>query len=132
MERDDESKPENRIAHEIVDAAVKVHRRLGAGMLESAYHVVLQHELQRRRLRVRSEVPIDIFYEELTILGAFRADLIVEDLVLVELKSVPQLIPAHKAQALTYLRFTGLKLALVLNFGAAVMRDGIRRVVNRL
>ncbi len=132
MGRDGSGTPENPIARAIVDSAVKVHRTLGAGMLESAYKAALGHELRRRGFDVRTEVAIDIFYEDLVILGAYRADVVVDERVLIELKSVARLLPQHKAQVLTYLRFSGLRLGILLNFGAPVMKDGIKRIVNGL
>ncbi|MCB9594984.1 MAG: GxxExxY protein [Sandaracinaceae bacterium] len=122
----------NRVARIVVDAAIKVHRALGPGMLESAYEAALAHELGRRGLSVRTQVPIDIRYEDLRIVGGFRADLIVDQIVLVELKALAGTLPVHKRQTITYLRFTGLPIGLLLNFGAPTMKDGITRLVHRL
>ena len=121
--------PENRVSGVIVDAAIKVHRVLGPGLLESVYQVALAHELRCRGLDVRVEVPIDIQYESLRIENAFKADIIVESLVLIELKSVEKMSQVHFKQTLTYLRLTGLRLGLLINFGARLVRDGIHRVV---
>ena len=122
---------ENEISGAIVDAAVKVHRILGPGLLESVYEAVLAHELTRRGLRVERQVAIDIVYEELRLPAAFRADLLVEGLVLIELKSVEQAAPVHKKQALTYMKLASIRVGLLLNFGAALMKEGITRLANR-
>jgi GxxExxY protein len=123
---------ENDVARVVVDVAVHVHRTLGPGLLESVYEVVLAFELGRRGLRVARQVPIDVVYEGLRINGGFRADLIVERSVLVELKSVQRTAPVHKKQTLTYVRLANLRLGLLLNFGAPLMKDGITRLVNGL
>ena len=123
---------ENEIAREIVDAALKVHRALGPGLLESVYEIVLAYELERRGLRVMRQVPVSVQYENLVIDGGFRAHLIVERKVIVELKSVERTAPVHKKQTLTYVRLAGLRLGLLVNFGAALMKDGITRLVNGL
>jgi GxxExxY protein len=122
----------NQISAVIVDTAIEIHRRLGPGLLESVYQAVLGHELARRGLRVEREVPIPVVWDGVRIEIGFRADLIVEGMVLVELKSVETLAAVHKKQVLTYLRLTDLRLGLLLNFGAALMKDGIHRVVNGL
>ncbi|MGM0574817.1 MAG: GxxExxY protein [Myxococcota bacterium] len=123
---------ENEIAKEVVDAAYKVHTTLGLGLLESVYQAVLAYELERRGLRVDEQVPIPVRYEDLRIDAGFRADLIVERKVIVELKSVERTAPVHKKQTLTYVRLTGLHLGLLVNFGAARIKDGITRLVHRL
>ena len=122
----------NEISQIIVDAAVQIHRRLGPGLLESVSHTVLAHELIRRGLRVEKEVPVPVVWDNLRFEVGFRADLIVEDLVLIELKSVETIAPVHKKQVLTYLRLTDKRLGLLLNFGAELLKDGIHRVVNGL
>jgi GxxExxY protein len=121
--------PENDIAREIVDAAIRVHRVLGPGLLESVYELALAHELRRRGLAVERQVPIDVRYEDLCIEAGFRADLVVDGRVLVELKSIEGLAAVHRKQVLTYIRLGNLRLGLLLNFGAELMKDGIRRVV---
>jgi GxxExxY protein len=123
---------ENALAKVVVDAAYKVHVALGPGLLESVYEAVLAHELQQRGLRVRRQVPISIVYEGMRLEDAFRADLLVEDLLIVEVKSTESSPPVHKKQLLTYLRLSGRKLGLLINFGAPVIKDGITRVVNGL
>lgn len=124
--------PENEIAREIVDAAFKIHTTLGPGLLESVYQAVLAHELETRNLRVRREVPIAIDYDNLRFDVGFRADLLVNDLVIVELKSVENTAPVHKKQVLTYVRLANLRLGLLINFGATRIKDGITRLANAL
>jgi len=123
---------ENEVGEIILNAAIHVHRSLGPGLLESVYETILAHELQKRGLSVRRQVPIPITYDGLTFDEGFRADLIVADSVILELKSVAQLSPAHRKQIQTYLKLSGLKLGYLLNFGEALLRDGIVRAVNGL
>jgi GxxExxY protein len=123
---------ENEIAKEIVDAAYKVHTTLGPGLLESVYQAVLEYELRKRGLQVKAEQPIPVVYEGVHLEVGFRADLIVEDKVIVELKSVETLHPVHKKQLLTHLRLANKRLGLLINFGAFLIKDGISRVVNGL
>ncbi len=123
---------ENEVAKEIVDAAYKIHQRLGPGLLESVYEVVLAYELQKRGLKVLRQHPISIAYEDFVIENAFRADLIVEDKVIVELKSVEQTQPVHKKQLFSYLVLTDKKLGLLINFGLELFKHGINRIVNGL
>ena len=121
---------ENEIGKIVVDAAVAVHRELGPGLLESVYEVTLAFELEQRGLAVKRQVPVDIQYKRMKFDEAFRADLLVEEKVVIELKSVEQVSQAHKKQLLTYLRLTGCKLGFLLNFGEALMKRGITRTVN--
>lgn len=123
---------ENEIAREIVNAAFKVHTRLGPGLLESVYETVLAYELQKRGLRVVRQQPIPVVYEEVKMEDGFRADLIVEGRVIVELKSLEAVAPVHKKQLLTYLRLSDRRLGLLINFGSELIKDGITRVVNGL
>ena len=123
---------ENEISKVVVDAAIQVHRTLGPGLFESVYEVVLAHELGKRGLKVERQVQISIEYDGLRFDEGFRADLIVEGKVILELKSVETLSASHRKQIQTYLRLTGLKLGFLLNFGAALMKDGIVRAVNGL
>ena len=123
---------ENEIAKIIVDAAFQIHKRLGPGLLESVYEVVLAHELKKRGMKVNRQVPVAIVYDEIKFDEGFRADLIVEEKVIVELKSVEKVSPVHKKQLLTYLKLADKKLGLLINFGAELIRDGISRVVNNL
>jgi len=123
---------ENEIAKIIVDTAFQIHKRLGPGLLETVYEVVLAHALNRRGLKVDRQVPVPIVFDGLKFDEGFRADLIVADKVIVELKSVETIAPVHKKQLLTYLRLTDKKLGLLINFGSELIRDGISRVVNKL
>lgn len=121
---------ENEIGSIIVDSAVDLHRNLGPGLLETVYEVTLARALERRGLLVQRQVSVPIKYQGETFSEGFRADLIVEKLVILELKSIERVTPAHKKQLLTYLRLTGLKLGYLLNFGEALLRDGITRTIN--
>ena len=123
---------ENEIAKIIVDAAFHLHKRLGPGLLETVYEVILANMLQRRGLKVARQVPVAIVFDGIKFNEGFRADLVVEDKVIVELKSVEKVVPVHKKQLLTYLRLADKKLGLLINFGAELIRDGISRVVNGL
>ena len=123
---------ENEIAKTIVDAAFHIHKRLGPGLLEAVYEVVLAYVLQRRGLKVERQVPVAIVYDDIKFDEEFRADLIVEDKIIVELKSVENVVPVHKKQLLTYLRLADKRLGLLINFGSELIRDGISRVVNGL
>ena len=123
---------EDEIGRQIVDVAVQIHRRVGVGLLETVYEVILAHELGRRGLRVERQIPVPITYDGLRFVEGFRADLIVEEKVIVELKCVEKLTDAHKKQLLTYLRQSDKKLGYLLNFGEALMKQGIVRIVNRL
>ena len=121
---------ENEIGTVIVDCAVHLHQDLGPGLLETVYEVTLARKLEKRGLSVQRQVPVAIEYEGQKFDEGFRADLIVEGKVIVELKSVETVHPAHKKQLLTYLRLTNLKLGYLLNFGAALMKDGITRTIH--
>jgi GxxExxY protein len=123
---------ENDIGTICIETAIGLHRDLGPGLLETVYEIVLAHELGRRGFRVERQIPIPIAYRGIMFEEAFRADLMVEKKVLIELKSVEQISKAHRKQLQTYLRLTGLKLGYIFNFGAALMREGIVRAVNGL
>lgn len=123
---------ENEIATIVVDACFQIHKGLGPGLLESVYEAVLSRDLELRGLRVRRQVLVPITWHGVTFTEAFRADLIVEDKLIVELKSVERLAPVHGKQLLTYLRLTNMRLGLLANFGAARMKEGLQRVVNGL
>ena len=120
---------ENEIGTIVVDCAVELHRDLGPGLLETVYEVTLARALERRGLSVQRQAGVTIEYRGERFEEGFRADLIVRSLVIVESKSVERVTPAHKKQVLTYLRLTGLKLGYLLNFGEALMRDGITRII---
>lgn len=117
------------ISGSILRCAIAVHTRLGPGLLESAYRACFAYELEKSGLRVQQEVPIPLCYENLQVTCAYRADLIVNDAVMVELKAVDQLKPIHEAQLLTYLKLTGLRVGLLLNFNAPTIPAGLRRLV---
>jgi GxxExxY protein len=123
---------ENEIGKVIVDAAIAVHRELGVGLLETVYEVILAHELRQRGLCVDQQVPVSIEFRGIKFVEAFRADIVVEGKVILELKSVEQISRAHKKQLQTYLRLTGYKLGFLLNFGESLMKNGITRAVNGL
>src|SRR5207245_7873882 len=123
---------ENDVVRAVVDAAFKVHTTLGPGLLESVYRKVLRYEIEKRGLRVETEVPIPVNYDDVHLDAGFKADLIVEGLVIVELKSVDAIHPVHKKQLLTYLRLAGRRLGLLINFNVALIKEGIHRVVNGL
>jgi GxxExxY protein len=120
----------NDITGEIVDAAYRLHSRLGPGLIESAYRLILAQDLEARGLRVEQERQISFEYEGISIANGFRVDLLVEKCVVVELKSLEKLAPVHTQQILTYLRLLDLPIGLLINFGAARMEDGLQRVVN--
>lgn len=123
---------ENELAAEIVDAALKVHKALGPGLLETVYEVVLAHELQSRGLQVDRQRPVPIVYQGAHFETGFRADLVVGDLVIVEIKSVELIAPVHKQQLRTHLRLADKRLGLLINFNVALIKQGITRIVNRL
>jgi GxxExxY protein len=121
---------ENEVAKQIVDAAFRVHTSLGPGLLESVYETILAYELEKRGLRVVRQQPVPIVYQGTRFEMGFRADLIVEDLVIVEIKSVEAIAPVHKKQLLTHLRLADKRLGLLINFNVALIKDGITRIAN--
>ena len=123
---------ENEIARQVVDSAYKIHTKLGPGLLEPVYEAVMAQELARRSLRVVRQQAIPVVYEDVRLEVGFRADLIVEGKVIVEIKSVEAIAPVHKKQLLTYLRLTDKRLGLLINFDVELIKNGITRVVNRL
>jgi len=122
----------NEISGQIVDAAMKVHTALGPGLLENAYEACLEHELGKRGLRVKRQVLLPVVYDGVQIDLGYRLDLLVEDTVIVELKAADRIAPIHEAQLLSYLRLSGKKLGLLINFNVLHLKDGIRRMVNGL
>ena len=116
----------------VLNRAMKVHTSLGPGLLESVYELCLAHELSKSGMRATRQTALPVIYDGMEIEGGFRADMVVEDLVIVEIKAVYKLLPVHHSQLLTYLKLSGLKLGYLLNFNVPHMRDGIRRVVNGL
>jgi GxxExxY protein len=120
----------NEVTSEILGAAIEVHRVLGPGLLESIYQACLQFELASRGLRFIVQRPIPILYKATRLQAVYRVDLIVEDLVIVEIKCVDVVGPVHKAQVMTYLRLTGMPAGLLINFNAARLIDGVKRLIN--
>lgn len=123
---------ENEISKIIVDAAFKVHKQYGPGLLESMYEAILASELQSRGLYVIQQQPIPVIHNKLRLEIGFRTDLIVENKVIIEIKSIEEIAPVHIKQLLTYLRLADLKLGLLINFNVVLIKQGIRRVVNNL
>ena len=123
---------ENKIGKIVVDSAISVHWALGPGLLESVYEIVLAHDLSKRGLKVKRQEPVSIEYDGLVFDQGFRADMIVNNRVVLELKSVEKTTAAHRKQIQTYLRLIGHKLGYLLNFGEALMKNGITRTVNGL
>ena len=120
----------NRITESIIGAAIEVHRALGPGLLESAYEACLTFELAQRGLKVEQQKPLPVVYREVKLDCGYRLDLLVEEVVIVEVKAVDRLMPIHQAQLLSYLKLSGCKVGLVINFNVKVLKDGIRRLVN--
>ena len=118
-----------RLSRTVVDAALKVHRALGPGLLESVYEHCLAHELEMRGVAVRRQVILPVTYEGLTLEAGYRLDLLVEDKIIVEVKAVEALTRLHEAQALTYLRLSGKRMALVMNFNVVLLKQGLRRIL---
>lgn len=118
------------LARMAIDESIRIHRRLGPGLLESVYEVVLAGALARQGIKVDRQLPVDIEYDGMQFRGAFRVDLLVSDVLLIEIKSVERLSNLHAKQLLTYLRLTNRSLGLLLNFSGETMKEGIRRVVN--
>jgi GxxExxY protein len=121
---------ENEVAKQIVDVAYRIHTTLGPGLLESVYEAVLAYELEARGLRVVRQQPIPIVYQGTRIEVGFKADLVVEDQVIVEIKSVEAVAPVHKKQLLTHLRLAAKRLGLLINFNVVLIKDGITRIAN--
>lgn len=123
---------ENEISGIIIDCALKIHKKLGPGLLESVYRAALAYELRKRGLKVLTEQPIPAIYEDVRLELGFRADLLVENKVIVETKSIEALAPIHGKVLLTYLRLADKKLGLLINFNVELIKNGIKRVVNNL
>ena len=129
----DRSKEEiERIASVVVDAMLKVHRALGPGLLESTYQACLAHELGIRGIAVRCEVSLPVNYDGILIEAGYRIDMLVADCIIVENKSVQTLAPIHEAQLLTYLKLSGHRLGFLVNWNVPLIKDGIKRMVNKL
>lgn len=123
---------ENSIAQIIVDKCYKIHNELGPGLLESMYEDLLFYELGKSALQCEKQVPLNVKYDGIDFGVAYRADIIVEKSVIIELKSVETIMPVHKKQLLTYLKLTGCKLGLLINFNETLIKNGITRIVNNL
>jgi len=123
---------ENELSKQIVDSALRVHSVLGPGLLETVYRAALAFELSRRGLQVAVVRPIPAYYEDVHLELGFRADIVVENKVIIEIKSVEAVAPVHSKILLTYLRLADVKLGLLINFNVELIKDGIRRVVNNL
>lgn len=120
----------NELSSIIINTAIDIHRKLGPGLLESVYLAVLEYELKKRGLTVQKEVPVPVQWDNLKLEIGFRADLIIEGMILIELKSVEQVAAVHKKQVLTYIKLTDLRLGLLVNFGAELLKHGITRIIN--
>ena len=119
----------HQLTHEIIGAAIEVHRLLGPGLLESAYEECLCHELTLRKLGVQRQVPVPVVYKEVKLECGYRLDLVVERKVILELKSIEAFSPVHEAIMLTYLRLSGYRIGLLINFNVTILKDGVRRFV---
>ena len=128
----EESERLNRITEDIIGAAIEVHREIGPGLLESAYEACLAFELSERKRKVVRQVPLPLVYKSVKLDCGYRLDLLVDDLVIVELKAVDALNDVHKAQLLSYLKISGLNVGLLINFNVKMLKQGIVRVVNNL
>ena len=122
----------NQVSGSIIGAAMKVHSALGPGLLESAYEACLVYELRKRGLKVESQLPLPVLYEGVKVEAGYKIDLLVEDAVIVELKTVERVLPVHQAQLLSYLKLSGKRAGLLINFNVPHLRDGIKRIVNKL
>lgn len=122
----------NDITAAIIETSIDIHRRLGPGLLESVYRKILAYELRKREFHILEEQPIPVVWEDVHLELGFRADLIVDGMVIVETKSVESVHPVHKKQLLTYLRLTDKRLGLLINFNVDLLKNGIFRVVNNL
>jgi GxxExxY protein len=127
----EESKQLDRISEQIIGAAIDVHRALGPGLLESAYEACLAFELVSRGLKIEQQRALPVTYRDVKLDCGYRLDLIVEKSVAIELKAVDQLLPIHKAQLLSYLKLSGLKVGLLINFHTKLLKDGVVRLVNK-
>ena len=123
---------ENDLSYKIIGVAIELHKSLGPGLLESVYESALSHDLRKAGLTVNCQVPMPFVYKEVKMEVGYRVDMIVDDIVLVEIKSVESLAPVHFAQTLTYLKLSGIKLGLLMNFNVKTLKDSIHRIVNNL
>ncbi|MCT4560485.1 MAG: GxxExxY protein [Crocinitomicaceae bacterium] len=123
---------ENEISYKVIGAAIELHKNLEPGLLESVYEAALCYDLSKLGLDVKTQVPFPLVYKEVKQDVGFRIDMLINNKVIIEIKSLEQLAPVHFAQTLTYLKLTEKKLGLLINFNSVVMKDGIHRIVNRL
>jgi GxxExxY protein len=123
---------ENELSKIIVDCCYKIHTKLGAGLFESVYEEILCYELAKHKIRFQKQKTIPVVYDNIKFDIGFRADVIAEENVIIEIKSIEQLAPVHHKQLLTYLKLTNLKLGLLVNFNVNLIKDGIKRIVNKL
>ena len=122
----------NAITEKVIGCAIEVHRAIGPGLLESAYEECLCYELSQCGLRFERQVPLPVIYKEVTLDCGYKLDIIVEDLVILEIKAVERIMPIHEAQLLSYLRMLDKRVGLILNFHMSIMKNGIKRIVNNL
>ena len=122
---------EEQIAKIVVDAALKVHRQLGPGLLESSYEACLAYELKQRNLKVETQKPLPLVYEEVKLEVGYRVDLMIENKFVVEVKSVEALNDVHLAQILTYLKLSNCELGMLINFNVSLLKNGLKRVINK-
>ncbi|MBX7171730.1 MAG: GxxExxY protein [Pyrinomonadaceae bacterium] len=120
----------NDLTEKIIGCAIKVHRNLGAGLLESTYEICLVHELKKIGLKVESQVSLPVYYDGIKLEAGYKIDVLIEDKVIVELKAVERILPIHEAQILTYLKLANKKIGLLINFNVKVLKDGITRKIN--
>ena len=120
----------NEITGKIIECAIKVHKVLGPGLLEGTYEVCLVHELKKAKLRVESQVFLPVVYDGIELDAGYRLDILVEDKIIVELKTVENILPIHKAQTLTYLKLANKRIGLIINFNVALLKSGIKRIAN--
>lgn len=120
----------NELTEKIIGCAIKVHRNLGAGLLESTYEVCLVHELKKAELNVESQVSLPVYYDGIKLEAGYKIDVLVENKVIVELKAVERVLPIHEAQLLTYLKLANKKIGLLLNFNVKILKEGIIRKIN--
>jgi GxxExxY protein len=125
-------KTENEIATMVVDKCLLIHRKWGPGLFESVYEEVLAYELEKSGLRVEKQKIIEVVYDDIKMDKGFKADIIIENKVILELKAVEHILPVHQKQLLTYLKLTEMKLGLLINFNVALIKNGIQRIVNNL
>lgn len=123
---------ENKLSYQIIGAAIEIHKNIGPGLLESAYESAMKYELEQLGFEVRSQVSMPFIYKEIKQEVGYRIDLVIENKVLIEIKSLENLAPVHFAQTLTYLRLSGLKLGLLINFNSKYLKNNIHRIVNNL